>query len=125
MKAGDTFVLGGKAVDRHLYVVISDPVNFPEAVVFVSMTSYDVTKEKVCLIHPGEHPNVHHLTCIAYDYIKSTTLDRLDELRASGLLQDRHPVSAAVLARIRRGASLSRDIVSDYLDVLLNQGVLD
>ena len=46
MKAGDTFVLGGKAVDRHLHVVISDPVNHPDAIVFVSMTSYDVTKER-------------------------------------------------------------------------------
>ena len=56
MKAGDTFLLKKDAVDRHLRVIISDPEAFPEQVVFVTMTSFDRTKEGVCLIHPGEHP---------------------------------------------------------------------
>jgi hypothetical protein len=38
---------------------------------------------------------------------------------------DAHPVSPELLARIRRGASLPRDIVAALLDVLLEQGVLD
>jgi hypothetical protein len=92
MRAGDTFVLGHPAVDRHLYVVISDPVVHPEAVAFVAMTSYDVTKEKVCKIHDGEHPNVQHLTCIAYHFAKRATLHQFNQLKSSGLLQDRDPV---------------------------------
>src|SRR5262245_26999721 len=56
MKAGDTFFLTGGAADRHLRVIISDPAIDSERVLFVSMTSYDVTKEDVCLIHPGGAP---------------------------------------------------------------------
>ena len=45
MNAGDTFFLKKEASDKHLWVVVSDPESHPEAVVFVSMTSYDVTKK--------------------------------------------------------------------------------
>lgn len=44
MDAGDTFFLKSTAADGHLWVIISDPVNHPGRVLFVSMTSYDVTK---------------------------------------------------------------------------------
>ena len=108
MKAGDTFVLSHPAVDRHLYVIISDPAAHAEAVVFVAMTSYDVTKEKVCMIHVGEHPNVHHLTCIAYHFAKRASLAELEELRSSGLLQDRDPVSPELLAHSARRQPLKR-----------------
>jgi hypothetical protein len=60
MKAGDTFFLAGGAADRHLRVVISEPAIDPERVLFVSMTSYDITKEDVCLLDVGDHPFVKH-----------------------------------------------------------------
>ena len=56
MRAGDTFFLKKEASDKHLWVVISDPESHPEVVLFATMTSYDITKEDVCLIVPGEHP---------------------------------------------------------------------
>ncbi len=40
MKAGDVFRLA-KAVDRHAKIIISDPIRFPESVLFVGKTSYD------------------------------------------------------------------------------------
>ena len=86
MKAGDTFFLHGKAADRHVWVILSDPVIDPDHILFVSMTSYDVTKESVCLIHAGEHPFVVHETCIAYDIIKVARLDQLSNLAGKGLL---------------------------------------
>jgi len=47
VKPGDTFTLKDKAVDSHLWVIVSDPAIDGERVLFVSMTSYDVTNEKV------------------------------------------------------------------------------
>jgi hypothetical protein len=125
MKAGDTFVLDGKSADRHVRVIISDPEAFPEAVIFVTMTNEDVTKEKVCVIKAGEHPNVHHLNCIAYERIMSAKREELVRLFETGKLHSREPVSQEILARIRTGASLSRDIKPELLDALLEQGVLD
>jgi hypothetical protein len=45
MNAGDTFFLKKDAADRHLRVIISDPVRFPDQTVFVTMTSFDMTRE--------------------------------------------------------------------------------
>ncbi len=58
MKAGDTFFLAGGAADRHLRVIISDPSIDPQRVLFVSMTSYDVSKEDACLLNVADHPFV-------------------------------------------------------------------
>ena len=69
------------------------------------MTSYDVTKEDVCLIHVGEHPFVKHKTCIAYGSAKEARLEALVQLRDTGYLQPAEPVSPELLDRIRRGVS--------------------
>jgi hypothetical protein len=50
VKAGDTFTLKDKAVNGHLWIVISDPEVHEGQVLFVSMTSHDIMKEKVCLL---------------------------------------------------------------------------
>lgn len=125
MKAGDTFLLKKDAPDQHLRVIVSDPEAFPDQVVFASMTSFDVTKEGVCLIRPGEHPWVRNLTCIAYERMILCTTVELTRLAAASKIVWNVPVSRALLDRIREGASLSRDIKPRLLTVLLEQGVLD
>jgi len=122
---GDTFFLKGGAADRHLRVIISDPSIDSQQVLFVSMTSYDVTKEDVCVLDVGDHPFVKHKTCIAYATAKHASLVELIKLRDTGQLRPSEPVSAAVLERIRRGVSLSRDIKRKYIDLMLDQGLLD
>ncbi len=125
MKAGDTFFLKKDVADRHLRVIISDPEHFAEQVVFVTMTSYDVTKEKVCLIQPGEHPWVKHLTCIAYDRIIVCKAADLETMADASAILWGTPVAQVLLSRIREGASLSRDIKPAILDILLDQGALE
>ncbi len=83
MKVGDAFFLKKEASDKHLWVVVSDPESHPEAVVFVSMTSYDVTKEDACLIVPGEHPFVKNKTCIDYSHARHASSAQLDTLVAA------------------------------------------
>lgn len=125
MKAGETFFLGAKSADRHLWVIISDPTIDPHQVLFVSMTSHDVTKEDVCLIEAGEHPFVSHRTCIAYGDAREASLEALGRLRDAGLLRAAKPVSADLLDRIRQGVSLSRDIKLRYVELMESQGLLD
>jgi hypothetical protein len=86
MKAGDTFTLKDKSADSHLWVIVSDPAVDAERVLFVSMTSYDLTKEKVCLLDFGDHPFVKRRTCIAYDFAKVAPLQALVTLRDQGHL---------------------------------------
>lgn len=125
MNAGDTFFLKGGAADRHLRVIISDPNIDPDRVIFVSVTSFDITKEEACLLHVGDHPFVKHKSCIAYWSATEAPRVALLELREAGQLTANIPVSSEVLDRIRRGASLSRDIKRKYLELMLDQGLLD
>ena len=125
MKAGDTFFLKEGAADRHLRVVISDPERFPEQVVFVTLTSFDVTKEAVCLIQPGEHPWVKNLTCIAYDRALVCKFVDLEQMAEASPILWNTAVSRELLGRIREGASLSRDIKPLMLKILLDQNILD
>ena len=125
MKAGETFFLAGGAADRHLRVIISDPEADSTRVLFVSITSYDVTKEDVCLLAVGEHPFVKHKSCIAYGSAMEAPLAKLLELLSAGQLRVREPVAKSLLDRIRRGVSLSRDIKQKYIDLMLDQGLLD
>lgn len=125
MKAGDTFFLAGGAADRHLRVVISDPAIDPERVLFVSLTSYDFTKEDVCLLDVGDHPFVKHKTCVAYGDAREAPLGALIQLRDAGQLRPNEPVSLGLLDRIRRGVSLSRAIKLKHVELMLDQRLLD
>jgi hypothetical protein len=94
-------------------------------VLFVSITSYDVTKEDVCLLDVADHPFVKHKSCIAYGSAKDAPLAALLGLLSAGQLRISEPVSAGLLERIRRGVSLSRDIKQKYIDLMLEQDMLD
>lgn len=125
MEAGDTFYLPDKSADGHLWIVISDPGKNPNRVLLVSMTSYDVSKEDVCLIDAGEHPNVTHKTCISYKPARQTSSEILDRLRDSGYLNTQTPVSLELLERIRRGVSLSKRIDLEHVELMEEQELLD
>ena len=79
-------------------MIVSDPAVDAEHVLFVSMTSYDVSKEKVCLLDVGDHPFIKHRTCIAYDFAKAAPLQALLTLRDQGHLSMGEPVSDELLA---------------------------
>ena len=125
MEAGETFYLPDKSADGHLWIVISDPKKDPDRVLLVSMTSYDVDKEDVCLIDAGEHPKVKHTTCICYKPARATSLKNLDRLKDSGYLAMQEPVSADLLERIRRGVALSKRIELEHLELMEEQELLD
>jgi hypothetical protein len=125
MKAGDTFFLTDRAVDAHLWVVISDPERDAERVVLVSVTTSEPHKEAVCLLHLGDHPTISHTSCIAYNEARMTTLQTLIGLRDRGHLSNQAPVSAELLARIRAGVSRSTRIKYKYIEILLDQEVIE
>jgi hypothetical protein len=125
LDAGTTFVLKDKAVDGHLWVIVSDPGLDAAKVLFVSLTTYTDYKEDVCLVRVGDHPWVRHLSCIAYDFAKVTTLDKLNALKDKGHLELQPPVSAELLKRIRQAAMASTRLAIDYYSILEDQGLLE
>jgi hypothetical protein len=125
VKAGDTFFLTDRAVDTHLWVVVSDPEKDAERVVLVSVTTYEHHKEAVCLLDIGDHSTISHKSCIAYNEARMTTLGTLIGLQDGGHLNLQAPVSAELLARIRAGVSRSTRIKYKYIEILLDQEVIE
>jgi hypothetical protein len=125
VQAGDTFLLGDKQVDDHLWVILSDPTKDAQRVLLVSLTTAAPHKESVCLIQPDEHPWVRHETCVAYDKAKAVSLDQLSDLKNKGFIQLQAPVSAILLQRIRDRAGDSVDLAMELADILSEQGLVD
>ena len=122
--AGDTFRTANRAVDIHLWVIISDPLLDPLRVLIVSLTTYKSYKESACLLQKGEHRAISHETCVAYDLAKVTTMGQLQEAAAKGLLKSDVPVSVEILNRIREGAALSRKMAIEHFELLDAQGLI-
>jgi hypothetical protein len=107
MDAGATFVLAEEHqdIDDHLWIVLSDPALDPNKVLLVSLTTHKPHKDQACLVQPSEHPWVRHPSCVAYDFARVVTLEALKQLRYSGKVQMREPLSPALLLRVRRCAA--------------------
>jgi hypothetical protein len=124
MAAGDTFRLVGVA-DRHTWVILSDPAIDAARVLLVSFTGYVPGMDPSCIVEVEELSILDKRSCIYYADIKEASVAALDQLQAAGKLQKRTPVSQQLLARIRGGVSLSRDIEVKYIEFLLGQGVIE
>jgi hypothetical protein len=125
MTQGDTFLLRNRNVDSHLWVVISDPDAYPDAVLVVNLTTYTFDHEGVCLISAGEHPWVRHKTCVAYEFARTLTRAQLQSLSSDNQLQKQASVSPELLQRIIHGASLSHRIKVELIEIMGDQGLLD
>jgi hypothetical protein len=119
MEAGTTFLRADS--DRHLWILISDPAIDPDQVLIVNLTSVDERKEKVCLLHPGDHPWIRHETCVNYADAVVTTVSKLLAAKDGGAIILQEPLSASVLQRIREATMDSTRISLDHADILINQ----
>jgi hypothetical protein len=125
VKTGDAFFIRDRSVDTHLWVVVSDTEKDPDRVVMMSITTYEDHKESVCLVDPGDHPRIGHKSCVAYNGTRMITLGQLNALQDGGHLSIQSPVSEELLTRIRNGVSRSMKIKPKFIDILLEQEVIE
>ena len=91
----------------------------------VSVTTFEDYKQDVCPINAGDPPRVTHRSCVAYNEARLTTLERLIALRDGNHLSVQDPFSGELLARIRHGVNRSRTIKYKYVEILLEQEVIE
>jgi hypothetical protein len=127
ISAGDTFIIPdpGRTLDKHLWILISDPDKDPDRVVLVSMTTYRRHQEDVCIIERGEHPFVDRKSCIHYRDAKEVSAAKISHLLETGLLERHHPLGLKLLQRVRAGAALSKRFPLERAEILIEQGLLD
>jgi hypothetical protein len=125
VKSGDTFRLVNVA-DRHTWVVLTDPEIDPNHILIVSFTSFTagIGMDESCVIQTHEFSLLTNRSCIYYEDIKELSLQDLETLKKVGRLQNRTPVPAGLLQRIREGALNSEDCKEKHKEVLLRQGLI-
>jgi hypothetical protein len=123
MQAGDTFRLQGVA-DKHTWVIVSDPDQNPAQVYCVAFTSYDITKDQTCIVQVQEFSILTNISCIDYLDVKIASIMALENGVKQNLIQKRTPVPPELLQKIRDGFNTTRDTKFEYIEFLINQGVI-
>jgi hypothetical protein len=122
---GSTFVnREARDLPPHLWIVISDDETSQEVVIVNFTTLQAISADKSCVVEPGEHPFVHHRTCVNYRDARVVPLVLLESGRKSGLLTPNSNVSQELLAKIRQGAANSRLTPMKVLAALESQGCI-
>ncbi len=111
-------------VDDHLWVVLSDPARFPDAVVIASFTTESRYHEKTCVVEANEHPGgLTHRSCIAFEFARVVSLNQLLGFKDTGLLRTQpDPISPALLQKIFASVPNSIGIKDHVADTLVAQG---
>ena len=122
MKAGNTFIPA--KFDHHLWIILSDPEADGENVVIVNFTTYTVDEEQNCIVLKGEHPFVKHKTAVRYRDAKRVSVSQLTALINCNQLRPHQTLSAALLKRVRDGASLSDFLPEGCRKILEDQGFI-
>jgi hypothetical protein len=111
--------------EKHLWIVISDPVRDPANVLLVNMTSHRSDKDQSCLLYPGDHECVDHKSCINYEDAHVTTLDHLHHLCSTDSIIFSEQISTELLSRIRVSAGNSSRMKIGHWQILVDQGLVD
>jgi hypothetical protein len=122
VQAGTTFLT---ELDRHLWVILSDPAQDDQKVVLVSITTLEPHKDQACLIPRGSHPWVTHDSCVAYDFARMVKLADLFALKDSGKIQLQEPLAATLLKKIQQSTAQSTRCPMRFAEVLIDQGLLE
>ena len=118
MELGSSFLIPEFSGPGHLWVVTSRPDTPLGAAIFMLSTLRDHSKDRTCILRPGEHEFVHHDTVVAYQRGVTLTVAEHEALRKMGCCQLRTPFKPHVLARIQRGA-LASDFTPEKLKPLV------
>ena len=104
MRRGWTLLIpSGPGDKRHLFVVINDPGE-DEEVVLASLSSVHARSDTACPVRPGDHPFVHHESCIEYRYCRTDSVAHLNTLLKSGYITRHEDASDELVQRIVDGA---------------------
>jgi len=126
MNAGDTLIIDepGTSLDSHLWIVISDPEDYPEEIVLVNFTKYRPDKDQACILERGDHPFISQRTSVEYRGAKTASAKELQTLLDGGQISSHKPTSPELLERIRDGVPNSR-MRNEHVLILIAQGVVD
>jgi hypothetical protein len=124
-RGGDTYLHRRDETDKHLWIVLSEPSLNAAKVVVANLTSLEPYKEQLCIVEPGEHVYVTKRSCVYYRFAHCLRLEYLEEREVRKEIERLAPLSPALLARVRNGASQSLHMPTEVWDVIESQDLID
>ena len=131
---GASFWIVNEGRTRHLWFILSDPVEDDEHVIYVNFTSFDASRstrlvwnDPACVLERCDYPQyIRHPTCVCYGDAKIASICCLESKRDSWppKLELHGTVPAAALTKARVGATRSMHIPQECLDILDAQQLL-
>jgi len=109
---------------EHLFAVISDPQRCPSPVVLVPFTTHEFYKEESCVLYAGDHPRIHHGTCVDYRGAKLLDVQQIVDAITAGRARQVEPLTDEVLAKVLLGAAESRFLPGECDQILHSQGLI-
>lgn len=79
--------------------------------------------DPACLVNRGDHPYITKPTCVNYAEFASFSPASLGYFESKNLIEHMEPVSAGLLARMRKGAFDSKFPPKKLLNALRSQGI--
>ncbi len=114
----------GGTTYRHMWIIISDPIKFPDNVLIVNMTTQRTTIEIECELHPGDHPDVEHPSYIIFSKARVYSVEKLTEDILLGFISPTSSVDLALLERIRAVDGQSIFIARSHKKLLMSQDLI-
>ena len=130
LAAGDAFLLplGDDPTIKHLFVVISDPSQDAQRVVFVNVTSWEEGKDDACFLDPAYWaaacPFIQHESCIEYRRARAVPSSMIEKWFEDGVAERRDNVGPQLLRKILEGAQESRFLPNNCILILADQGLI-
>ena len=131
MKPGDLFSAdvadfeAGAVSGRHLYVVLSLPIEPQNQILVVTISTYESYKDQTTVLTNRDHPMISHESVIMYDRIRMVAMQRIESLIQKKKIVIHQPFSPEVLKRILHGAAKSRKIKDRFIHILDRQRLLE
>jgi len=127
MQQRDTFTVTepGCGLDSHLWIIVSDPVEYPDQVFGLNVTTWcDGHSDNACILDVGDHPWIRRKSCIYYETPKIFINKQLDLLESKRLLTLHERLTESVFNRVLQGCMESRHLETGWVDMLVHQGVI-
>lgn len=115
MNVGDTFINNNPSSYPHLWVLTAGPTVADEFLIF-NLTSHTSGCDETCLVQPGEHPFVRHLSVVRYQRGRLLPRQLLED--PASLCAWNTPIGATLLQRIQAGALASRFTKRRYQEIV-------
>ena len=107
--------------NKHIMVVISDPVKTGNSVVVVRLTTLrESWVDDICILDGTDYPKLTHQTTVAYSTAGIMTLGDLQSLLDDDEIYVIDPVSPECLKKILEGARRTDHLAKKKLDLIAN-----